>query len=615
MNWLNQRLTQAVDYSSERVKLASVLKHDLISVTRAEKNMVLAGSVEEMHRIATGIDETLEAMQQHVDQLRRTVLDRDREPLQTFARQWREWQRNHQDVRQFLALNADVQAKELALGEGSAAFQKWEQSLLTLAEELRRGPADGEGEAAEGAASGWFSENLFGIMQHVAGLLSNASQIERAEKDLLLADSDEEIERFERAFAEPLRSVEVHFQALKGLLHEGTPQEALGQAISAFESYTQTLSEIRHLVGQKGNWFVRQLVNEVGGPFAADCERLLEEIIAQNESDLRDYRDESTDFYLRARNSLFAFSALGIALSVAVTFMTGQRLARHLKRLTDYVHVVQNTGDLSQSVPRLGDDEIGILAGAFDQMRVTLHERTTELARLNQKLEQKNRELEQFFYTVSHDLSSPLISCKGLLTLIQQDVAEGNYGELAVSTEKLDRALDQLKQIIDDLLALSRLGRKRLKPVEVNVTSLIGELEEELADRLAAVGAELRLQGRLPKVIADAKDLRRVFENLLTNAIKYGCVNGDAVIEVGAVVTQDELRYCVRDHGPGIDPKYQEKVFGLFQRLDSDKPGTGLGLASVAKIMQLHGGRAWLEPTPGCGATFWVAFPARREPF
>jgi hypothetical protein len=199
--------------------------------------------------------------------------------------------------------------------------------------------------------------------------------------------------------------------------------------------------------------------------------------------------------------------------------------------------------------------------------------------------------------------------------LIKEDVVSGNYAELPSSTEKMERAVDQLKQITDDLLALSRIGRKRLNPVEVQVGALVEELKEELGDRLAKVHARVCIEGKLPKVIADVKDLRRVFENLLANAIKYGCDVPDPTITVGAVTTHDELRYFVRDKGKGIDPKYQEKVFGLFQRLDTDKPGTGLGLASVAKIMQMHGGRAWVEPTPGRGATFWVAFPARHEPF
>ncbi|MGE3780555.1 MAG: ATP-binding protein [Pirellulaceae bacterium] len=574
--------------------------------------MILASSVPEMRRISAAIEATLASMKQHENELRLLVDDQDREQLDKFASQWEEWQANHREVRGFLELNSDVQAKQLAVGKGQERFSRWLETLQLLAAE-QPGPSAVMGLAARDSGEAR-SAPVVAPWRHVTELLRMAAEFQQAEQALILADTDEEIEVEEKRLAQLEQAVSDQFAVLSGAWGSGE-RRRLDAASQAYQAYQQTLAEIRALVGQKGNLNVRQFANEIGGPIAVTCEQLLNDIISKNENDLQNFRHESLTVYRKARNSLFAFSTAGIALSVAVTFLTGQRIARSVGHLTEYVRAVESTGDLSLHVPHVSSDEIGELASAFDRMRAKLHQQTSKLAKLNRSLEQKNREMEQFFYTVSHDLSSPLVSCKGLLGLIKEDVQSGNYEELPASTERMDRAVDQLRQIIDDLLSLSRIGRKRLQRTEVNVVALIDELGAELADRLEQVHARIEVEGRLPRVFADAKDLRRVFENLLTNAIKYGCDVPNPVISVGASITHDELRYFVRDWGKGIDPKFQEKVFGLFQRLDSDKPGTGLGLASVAKIMQVHGGRAWVEPTPGQGATFWVAFPASHDPF
>jgi signal transduction histidine kinase len=206
-------------------------------------------------------------------------------------------------------------------------------------------------------------------------------------------------------------------------------------------------------------------------------------------------------------------------------------------------------------------------------------------------------------------LKSPLVSCKGFIGLLKEDLAEGNYSELFDSAERVDGAVDKLNQIIDGLLTLSRMGRKSLKLQDVDVHALVVDLRDALADRLQAARAELCIDSRLPHVLADATDVQRVFENLITNAIKYACREAGSVIEVGGTVTESEVQYFVRDQGPGIPPEYHERVFGLFQRLDVSQEGTGLGLASVAKAMRLHGGRAWVESAAGAGAIFWLAFP------
>jgi hypothetical protein len=113
-------------------------------------------------------------------------------------------------------------------------------------------------------------------------------------------------------------------------------------------------------------------------------------------------------------------------------------------------------------------------------------------------------------------------------------------------------------------------------------------------------------------VSADRVRLKQVLENLLSNAVKYA-INPDLRVEIGGRLTDKEVRLYVRDNGPGIDPLYHERVFGLFERLDRRHEGTGVGLAIVRRIMQLHGGRAWVESDVGGGATFWIALPRDEE--
>jgi signal transduction histidine kinase len=607
MDVLHQRLTKTVDYSSEKVKLGALLKQDLVSVTRAEKNLILARSDEEMTRYTNVIDEMLAAMDEHERQLRKLVDDEDRRQLDTFATNWAAWRENHENVRNFVQLNSDLRARQLSLGKARESFERMEGALAALADEvaLDVSPAPvSPGESVPAPSAGKKYEL-------VVGLLEAAAKIQRTEKQIVLSGSDEELERFARD-AESLQSrIETGFAELLPLADEAE-QSWIEQGRAAFQDYIKTLEEIRSFVGQRGNFFVRQFANTVGAPIAAECEQLLNEIVAKNERDLRDYRDESRAIYVTARNTLVAFSVVGILVSVAVTFLTGRQIARNIGRLADYSRQVQSTGDLSQPLPQVSRDEVGALAEAFDHMRQSLHRQATELAALNAALDQKNQEMEQFVYTVSHDLSSPIVSCKGLVGLMWEDLETANYAEVVESTKRLDHALDQLKLVIDDLLTLSRIGRKSLDLVTVDVDALVRELRDELDDRLVDIGARMEIEGPLPPVIADAKDVRRVLENLVVNAIKYGCDGLHPVITVGSRTVSNEVQLSVHDNGQGIDPEYQDQIFGLFQRLDTGKPGTGLGLASVARIMRLHGGRTWVDSKPGKGATFWVAFPIPR---
>lgn len=225
------------------------------------------------------------------------------------------------------------------------------------------------------------------------------------------------------------------------------------------------------------------------------------------------------------------------------------------------------------------------------------------------ELERKNREMEQFVYSVSHDLKSPLVTCKGFTGMLKEDLADGKIAEALDSAQRVERATHHMSRLIEDLLQLSRIGRVASKSEAVPVSALVSELAEEL--RLTSHAAvQIEVEPDMPVLDADPLAVSRLFQNLLVNALQHGCSAAEPRIEVGSRTAGDEVLFFVRDNGAGVPAEYHDKIFGLFQRLEANQSGTGIGLAIVSKIMEVHQGRAWIESTPGAGATFWLAFPS-----
>lgn len=233
------------------------------------------------------------------------------------------------------------------------------------------------------------------------------------------------------------------------------------------------------------------------------------------------------------------------------------------------------------------------------------------IRRVNEQLWRKNEEMEQFVYSVSHDLKSPLVTVTGFVGMLKEDLAQGDAQSAADSVERIERATRRMSALINDLLQLSRIGRVEIDRETVSLDEVVADLSHDLADRFRTHRAELKVQGPLPEISADRSRVVEVLDNLLSNALKYGCETPRAVITVGAERDDVEVRVFVRDQGPGIPQEYQAKIFQPFQRLDNRTQGTGVGLAIVEKIMRTHGGRAWVESESGHGSTFWLAFPER----
>ena len=254
----------------------------------------------------------------------------------------------------------------------------------------------------------------------------------------------------------------------------------------------------------------------------------------------------------------------------------------------------------------------GVIVGSVVTARdITERKRVdVSLAEHSAKLEALNKELESFTYSVSHDLRAPLRAIDGYSRMILKN--QGSQFD-----EKTKRQFDVIRnntkmmgQLIDDLLALSRLGREALSLSRLNMDELTRDVWEELKANNPERPIDLRIES-VPLCLGDRSLIKQVLVNLISNSIKFTGIREVPLIEMGGYVTETEHVYYIRDNGIGFDMQYHDKLFGVFQRLHSadEFEGTGVGLAIVQRIINRHGGRVWAEGEVYKGATFYFSLP------
>jgi signal transduction histidine kinase len=241
------------------------------------------------------------------------------------------------------------------------------------------------------------------------------------------------------------------------------------------------------------------------------------------------------------------------------------------------------------------------------QVFLDLHSSRQRLAAEIEAHRATMRELEAFSYTVSHDLRAPLRSIGGFTRILADDYRDRLDDDGHRNIERILGAVTRMNGLIDDLLGFARVTRSDLERSDVDLSSLAGEIVERLKAEDPARSADVVIAQGL-KAHADRRLCAVVLENLLRNAWKFTAKRADARIELG--VDEGRRSFFVRDNGAGFDPKHAAKLFGVFERLHSanEFEGTGIGLATVRRIVERHGGRVWAEARPGEGAMFGFTF-------
>jgi PAS domain S-box-containing protein len=272
--------------------------------------------------------------------------------------------------------------------------------------------------------------------------------------------------------------------------------------------------------------------------------------------------------------------------------------------ITDNGKVVRVRGSLQDITDRKrAEAEIRQLNAELEQR---VRDRTAEL-------EAANKELEAFSYSVSHDLRAPLRAVGGFSRIVVEEYGPHLPEKAREYLADVQSGARRMGQLVDDLLAFSRIGRAAINRQTIDAQKLVEDCLREVTTTPDARRIDARVAD-LPPCRADLSLLRQVWLNLLSNAVKYSGKRNPAVVEVGATAGPDGPTYFVRDNGVGFDMRYAHKLFGVFQRLHraEEYEGTGIGLALVQRIVQRHGGRVWAEAAPDAGATFYFSLGGAR---
>ena len=325
--------------------------------------------------------------------------------------------------------------------------------------------------------------------------------------------------------------------------------------------------------------------------------------------------------------SIFYVTLVLTLVIVLVSYVLANIISKPIVTLTKVAHSI-NVGDMSNRANVKTNDELGELADIFNEMTTTLISAQRALGQSNKELERhrthleemvsvrtrelerSNQELESFSYSVSHDLRSPLRAIDGYSYILTEELADKLSETNKNYFKRIRLAAQRMGELIDDLLELSRINRKEYKSERINLSAKVRSIFSTLNSN-SNRDVKLIVQ---PDIYVDGDEglIEILVSNLISNALKYTEKRQSSCVEFGETVKNGERVLFIKDNGIGFDNQYANKIFGAFQRLvkDDEYPGNGIGLATVLRIIQRHGGHIWAESEPGKGAAFFFTMPA-----
>jgi signal transduction histidine kinase len=338
-----------------------------------------------------------------------------------------------------------------------------------------------------------------------------------------------------------------------------------------------------------------------------------------------------------------ANTAAVLVLAAFAAYLISSRLQRIISspilNLAKVARQVSEQKDYSTRATKTSNDEVGLLIDSFNEMleqiqqrdfelvkarddlEIRVKERTAELTQTNEQLKEEeskqaqlvkelesvNQELKDFAYIASHDLKAPLRAIKTLADWISTDYADKLDQDGQEQLKLLGQRVDRMHNLIDGILQYSRVGRVREKIVDIDLKNLLPEIIDMLAP---PANIKINTVSDLPAVKCEETRITQVFQNLLSNAVKY-MDKPDGLIQVGCAEEGEFWKFSVADNGPGIEKQHWERIFKIFQTLAprDEFESTGIGLTVVKKIVEMYGGKIWLESEVGKGTTFFWTFP------
>ena len=450
------------------------------------------------------------------------------------------------------------------------------------------------------------------VSNAVRDIRANIFAMHRTMKDVASAKDDEQInvamEYVNLHEQEVFKSFDIIFERFLG------NKQDVQKAHKAFSDWKAIREEVRELMHQdkqdqaeaitkgKGNDHVDHMLNTI--QVMSDFASAKEDEFFSDSQRIREHQI----FLLNALITIIAISSVvvGVLISKSITVP----LSKIIKEIKEVAR-----GDFSRKVNIDSPKELGQLASEFNNMAAALNESTTSIKNLNeeitkreqleQNLKASNKELERFAYIASHDLQEPLRMVSSYTQLLEKRYKDKLDQQ---ASEFIHFAVDgavRMQTLINDLLAYSRLGSKA-KPFEaVDCNVIFDQVKAHLSVSINDSNTVIT-NDQLPTVNADPVQLSQIFQNLISNAIKFRGENPSR-IHISAEKNNDHWLFSFRDNGIGIESKYKDKVFEIFQRLHSKEqyPGTGIGLAISKRIAERHGGKLWFDSEPGKGSIFY----------